>query len=453
MKLKLDLSKLKNISIKAKSRKPAKKMPGFLQKIKTKSQKSSSFSLSKKDFVLLTLLLIGLEGYGLYHYFLSPKWQELNSLQTRYTAEQLIAANFEKDMAQKDQYLENLKLLDYKFGALTKVIPHEIPQEEIILILNKLAKDRALEINGISLSTISFVSKQDYIAGKTSSSQTQDTPKLSTPTSLPPDSQTTPGSPSNNTENKAVPAKPKLVNDMVLVEDVDISFSGGYGALYNFMSDLEQSVRKIIVKEVSMTRAGGDLLKGQLKIQYVGYVTPDDKSTFSLDTLDVTGKDSPFQAYQGFEDNASAAIVSSSVQGQAPVKTSNPDFYLLLSTYDDNAPKIIFGDYTKNGTELYSNANANVKGKLTVSGDQDNMTYSYSLDGATQTKHGRLLVVEGKLRLEVISHARKNEQDKVSLTLDVDNKTNYPLEITVVSDDKQAPRFNLGTQLGSVTLK
>ncbi|AFQ43007.1 hypothetical protein [Desulfosporosinus meridiei] len=449
MKFKFDLSKLKNLRVSGKSKKSAKKMPGYLQKLKIKPQKSSSLSLSKKDFVLLTLLIIGFQGYGLYHFFLNPKWQEFSSLQTRYTAEQMIAANFEKDMAQKDHYLENLKLQDYKFNALTKVLPSEVPQEEIVLMLNKLSKERELEINGISLSDISFVSKQDFSAGKTILSQSQDNSKTSTTTNVAADSQNS-QSTSANMSGSSVPAK---ANDMVIVENIDIAFSGNYGSLYNFISDLEQSVRKIIIQEVSMTRAGGDLLKGQLKIQYIGYVSPDDKNTYTLDTPETSGKDSPFQAYAGFEENISAVTGSSSGQGQAPVKTSNPDFYLMLSTYDDNAPKIIMGDYTKNGTEVYSNANANVRGKLAVSGDEDNMTYSYSLDGAIQTKQGKLLIDGGKIHTEVIAHARKNEQDKVGLILDVDNKTNYPLEITVISDDKQAPRFSLGTQFGSVTLK
>jgi len=453
MKLKIDWSKLKSFGFKFKSLKSSKKRPSFLKKVKINRPKSSSLSLSKRDFILLALLILGFEGYGLYHFLLSPKWQEFSNLQTHYAAGQLIAANFEKDMAQKDQYLENLKLLDYKHSGLTKVIPNEIPQEEIVLILNKLAKDRELDINGISLSTISYVSKQDFAAGKASSGQPQNAGK--TPTNVSNDINASQGTLSTSAVNdsKASQAKPQLKSDMVLVEDVDISFSGNYGALYNFISDLEKSERRIIVKEVSMTRGTGDLLRGQLKVQYVGYVTPEDKSTYSLDTPPVSGKTSPFQAYLGFQDKGAASSVANSFQGPTPVKSYSPNFHLLLNTYDDSAPKIIMRDFNKNGTEIYSNANGIVNGKLVISGNQDSMTYSYSLGGTTQSKNAKLIIDGGKLLLEVISKARKNEQDMVGLTLDVDNKTDYPLEITVVNDDKQAPRFSLGTQLGSVTVK
>lgn len=452
MNLKIDLSKLRNLGLTLKSPKKSKKMPRLLQNVKNKRPKSSSLSLSKKDFILLSVLILGLEGYGLYHLVLDPKWQEFSKLKTSYAAKELIAANFEKDLAQKDQYQENLKLLDYKYSTLTKVIPHEIPQEEIVLILNKLAKDRELEINGIALSPISYVSKKDYETGKITSDH-QDGGKAVTTTSVTSDAKNGEGTSSTSTEEKKTPAKPQLANDMVIVEEVDIAFSGSYGALYNFLSDLEKSERKIIVKEVSMIRGTGDLLKGQVKVQYVGYVTTDDKSTYSLETPPVNGKISPFQAYLGFEDNVVASTEVPSGQGPAPVKTYNPNFYLLLNTNDDSAPKIIMGDYTKNGTELYSDSNSSVRGKISIIGNQDNMTYSYTLGGSTQTKNAKLVIDGGKIRFDVISKARKSEQDKVSLTLDVENKTDYPLEINVMNDDKQVPRFSLGSKLGSVTIK
>jgi len=454
MKLKIDLSKLKSLGSSLKSfelLKSSKKMPNFLKKVKIKRPKSSSLSLSKRDFILVGLLVLGLEGYGLFNMLLSPKWQAYSSSQARYAAEQIIATNFDKDIAKKSQYLENLKLLDYKLSVLTQEIPTEIPQEEILVTLNKLAKARELDIGGIAFGTISTVSKQDFAAGKTSSAQPQGASKVITPTNV--------ADTSTANDSKTSQAKPKLAGNMVLVEDVDLVFSGNYGALYNFISDLEKSDRKIIVIDVSLTRGDGNLLKGALKVQYVGYVTPEDKSTYTLETPSVSGKASPFLAYLGFEDKVAASTVStpgsvpSSALGPAPVKTYNPNFFLLLNTYDDSAPKIIMRDYNKNGTELYSNANGSVKGTLVISGNQEAMTYSYSLGGTTQNKKAKLMLDGGKLQLQVISKARKNEQDKVSMTLDVDNKTDYPLEITVMNDDKQAPRFSLGTQLGSVTVK
>lgn len=454
MKLKIDLSKLRNhkMSFKSpkllnllnslKSSKTANKLSNLSKKLKLKPSKSSKLSLSKRDFILVGLLVLGLEGYGLYSMFLSPKWIAYSSVKTHFVAQQLLVTNLEKDMAKKDQYLENLKLLDYKLRGLTREIPAEIPQEEIVLTLNKLAKTRELELGGIVFSTISTMSKQDFTAGKTSSATTKEA------------TGNTPASTPNDTTKTTIVA-PKVMGSMVLTENVDIAFSGSYGALYNFISDLEKSERKIMVKEVSMTRGAGSILKGTLKVQYVGYTNPEGESTYSLETPPVKGKVSPFLAFLGFEDNAAASSSSLSNAGPGPalVKTLDPNFYLLLNTYDDNAPKIIMGDYAKNGTELYSNTNDKVQGKISISGNLDKMTYSYSLGSSTKTKDAKLLLDGGKLRLDVISQQRKNDTDKVSITLDIDNKTDYPLEINVINDDKNAPRFNVGNKSGSVVVK
>ena len=467
MKLKVDLSKLKNLdsSVKSfkslklfKSLKSSKKLSSLLQKVtKIKHPKSSSFSLSKRDFILVGILVLGLEGYGFYDMLLNPQWQDYSSLQTRYAGEQIIATNFEKDMANKNQYLENLKLLAYKISVLTQEVPNEIPQEEIVLSLNKLAKASKLDIGGIALSAISTVSKQDFAAGKTSSAQPQNSGKVVTPTSVANDSKINQGTTSTSTtnESKSSQAKPKVVGNILLVEDVDLTFSGNYGALYNFISALEKSDRRIIVKEVSMVRGDGSLLKGALKVQYVGYTTPEDKSTYTLVTPSVSGKDSPFLAYPGFADNAAAGTGSQSVStvAPAPVKRSDPNFYLILNTYDDSAPKEILGDYVKDGTELYGNTNGTIKGKISITGNMDKMTYSYSLGSMTQTKEGKLMLDGGKLRLDVISQQRKNATDKVGITFDIVNQTDFPLEVNVFNDDKDAPRFSIGNKSGSVVVK
>lgn len=395
-----------------------------------------ALSISKREFILIGLLMLALEGYILLNFLLIPKWQQLSALQTHNNNQQTLAMNLEKDNAKKGQFQEEIKLLDYKLDKLTKELPPNVAQEDIIINLNKFANDRKLMINGIAFSDISTVSKEDFIAGKTGQAQNAGTGNSAAKAS--------------NTSTTSA----KIVGGIVLTEEISISFTGNYGALYNFMSDLEKSNRKIITKDITMTRGNENTLKGEIRVQYVGYKGQEDTGVFQLETPLIIGKSSPFLAYLGFEEKAATGTVSQGTSA-APVqvKTYDPNFYLILNTYEDNAPKVIMGDYTKTGTELYSNTNDTVKGKLIVSGNMDKMTYSYSIGGATQTKDAKLRMDGGKLRLDVISQPRKNTSDKVEITLDIDNKTDYPLEVKVINDDKNAPRFNIGTKSGSVLMK
>lgn len=56
------------------------------------------------------------------------------------------------------------------------------------------------------------------------------------------------------------------------------------------------------------------------------------------------------------------------------------------------------------------------------------------------------------MRLDVISQHRKNADDKVSLGLVIENKTDYPLVVNIINDDKNTPRFDLVNKSGSVTV-
>jgi len=398
------------------------KKPNFSLKRRNNFSIISNLNISKRDFILLGIFLLALEGYVLFSFLLIPKWQQYSNQHTHYNSQKTLAMSLEKDNANKAQYQETLSQSKFKLDRLTMELPPNVAQEDIVLSLNKLANDQKLSINTISFGNISSVSKEVFATGKI---------------------------PSGNTT-------PNNGGGIVLTEDIDIDFSGSYGALYNFMSSLEKSNRKIITNNITMTRGDGSILKGQLKIQFVGYKGPDDQGIFKLETPQTSGKSSPFLAYPGYDDKATGSPVASAstpAPTSAPVKTFDPNFYLILNTSDDNAPKVIMGVYTNAGSELYDNANGKVSGKLSISGNLDKMTYSYSLGGSTQTKEAKLVLDGGELRLHVSSQQRKNATDKVGIILDVDNKTDYPLEINVINDDKNDPRFSIGNKSGSVIIK
>lgn len=433
--LKLDLSSNKKLNLfRGKMLNPFKK--------KKLNLKGKHLTLSKREFILLGLLIFILEGYVLAHYLIIPKLQQLSSERTHYRGQQTLLINLNKDMANKNQFDEQLKLLDYKLNTLKAELPPNLTQEDIILNVNKYAGERQLMIKGITFTNVSMLSKQDFAAGKTPSAQSQNNGNNSAAAPTPP----------ANNSNTA----PQNSSGMVLVDDINIYFSGSYGALYNFISDLEKSERRILVKGITITKGDNNVLTGELAVEYLGYKGQDDNGNYQMEAPAINGKFDIFAAFGG-TNNAATPSPSPSpapTASAAPVKASNPNpnFYLILNTYDDNAPKVIMGDYTKDGTELYSNTNDKVKGKLTVSGSLGHFSYAYALGTMTQSKEGNLILDGGKLRLDVISQHRKNAGDKVSLGLVIENKTDYPLVVNIINDDKNTPRFNLVNKSGNVTV-
>ncbi|WP_425805715.1 hypothetical protein ACHOLT_03100 [Desulfitobacterium sp. Sab5] len=427
--LKLDLSSNKKLNLlRGKKLNPFKK--------KKINLKGKHLLLSKREFILLGLLIFILEGYVLAHYLIIPKWQQLSSERTHYRAQQTLLMNLNKDMANKNQFDEQLKLLDYKLNTLRAELPSNLTQEDIILNVNKYAGERQLMIKGITFTNVSMLSKQDFAAGKTPSAQSQNNGNNSAAAPTPP----------ANNSNTA----PQNASGMVLVDDINIYFSGSYEALYNFISDLEKNERRILVRGITITKGDNNALTGELAVEYLGYKGQDDNSNYQMETPAINGKFDIFAAFGGINNAAAPAPTASA----APVKASNPNpnFYLILNTYDDNAPKVIMGDYTKDGTELYSNTNDKVSGKLTVSGSLGHFSYVYALGTTTQSKEGNLILDGGKLRFDVISQHRKSAGDKVSLDMMVENNTDYPLVVNIINDDKDTPRFNLVNKSGNVTV-
>lgn len=416
-------------------------------KVKPKRRK---LNLSNREFILVAALIIVVEIYVLAHYWIIPKWQKINAQNVHYHSQQMVLNNLIKDMENKDTFDEELKLLDYKLNTLKEELPANLVQEDILLNVNKVAGDRKLTIKGITFTNVATVSKQDFAAGKTTSASAQNTGNNNAaspapaPAPTPASTSPAPASPSPNSGNSAAPNAP----GMILVDDINISFAGSYESLYNFISDLEKSNRRILIKGITIAKGDNNTLTGELAVEYLGYKDPDDQGNYQMETPQIKGKFNIFAAFSGAANAAPAAPASS----PAPAKTSPPSFYLILNTYDDNAPKVIIGDFTKDGTELYSNTNDTINGKLTVSGGEGHFSYTYALGKTSQSKQENLLLDGGKLRLDVISQHHKNSEDKVGIDFAIENKTDYPLVVNVINDDKDNPRFKMTNSSGSVTV-
>lgn len=412
--------------------------------------KRKNLNLSNREFIFVAALIIVVEIYALANYWIIPKWQKINAQTVHYHSQQMVLNNLIKDTENKNTFDEELKLLDYKLDTLKGELPANLVQEDILLNVNKVAGDRKLTIKGITFTNVATVSKQDFAAGKTTSAPAQNggnnNAASPAPAPTPTPTSPAPASPPANNGNSLAPN----ASGMLLVDDINISFAGSYESLYNFISDLEKSNRRILIKGITIAKGDNNALTGELAVEYLGYKDPDDQGSFQMETPQIKGKFDIFAAFGGAANTAPAALASRPTP--APVKTSNPSFYLILNTYDDNAPKVIIGDFTKDGTELYSNTNDTINGQLTVSGSEGHFSYTYALGKTSQSKEENLILDGGKLRLDVISQHHKNGDDKVGIDFAVTNQTNYPLVVNVINDDKDNPRFKMTNTSGSVTV-
>jgi len=140
---------------------------------------------------------------------------------------------------------------------------------------------------------------------------------------------------------------------------------------------------------------------------------------------------------------------------RAPISSDiNPDFYIVLNTYINQAQKQILGDYIEVAGEISSNNNSRIIGKIIISGSWPNISYSYYFSDPQYSRSASdmsISIIEGNMWLRVVSSGRVSQTlDLVGLTLDIENNSSYPLKINVQNDDKYTPRFVLGETVGEI---
>jgi len=135
-------------------------------------------------------------------------------------------------------------------------------------------------------------------------------------------------------------------------------------------------------------------------------------------------KDDIFKAYPGFIEE------SSSNAGNMEKALKNPDFIAYINSYDDNAPKVIIGQYSKPETEIYFNANADTNISVAISGKNGRYKYSYTL--GKLTREDEFITSSPYLLFHVVSQPIKNSEDKVRANISIKNESDRVFKVVRV---------------------
>jgi len=369
--------------------------------------KNARKRLTKREFFMLTGLALLLEVFSLANYFLIPKWNEYQDTVNTLKNNNSILEFLEKEYARKSTFDEELSFLQYQYNKLHESLPTYVRQEDIILTVWNFAEESNMYLGNMSFGTLNTVAAPE--AADLSAAG-----------------------------DKAI----------VLTQEITLNFSGSYASLYKFLRLVENSTKMITMKELSLARIDNIDVKGTMKLQFNGYLDEGEKSDFQIIVPESAKKLSPFEAYDNYGHEDKDAKGEETIQ-----KIIDPDFYILINNFDDNAPKIIVGEYPRAESEIYSNSNDTIKGKITISGEEGNYSYSYTLGNETRTlEKWDKIFPDGVIRIEVVSQKRKSNEDNVKLEFDIENKTDKVMNVNIRVDDSVNPRFEVGSTVGDVVI-
>ncbi|MDR1440111.1 MAG: hypothetical protein LBJ10_08925 [Clostridiales bacterium] len=234
------------------------------------------------------------------------------------------------------------------------------------------------------------------------------------------------------------------------VQSVLVSFVSEAHTIGGFLRAVEEGAGNARIKTLTAAREQEGVIKGAIGLEYVSLSADAEAAESGMYAPQPHGsKESLFQKYEGYvEEGVDPTILLVSSEDDI-----DPNFYMILNQSSSNDTKITLGVFPRTETAIYFNANNAARAKLSISGDADQLEYTYTLGTSARTERRRLEAVDGKLRLDVISHPLADDDDKVAILLDVENGTGIPLEIRVRNDDVLNPRFHLGETSGDVSVR
>lgn len=367
-------------------------------------------TMSPRDTILLFILgIVAVLVLG-FNYLIIPKYKIMKS---NYDIASNLSTEY-KNLKTQNNNINQLKSrydeVKYNKDRMELQIPAFNSQAHSILSLESEAKVCNLKIGSMSFEEVSLVPKEQFL----SENPQQD----------------------NNT------GEVTQVNGNVVVNSImSIGFQGNYTEVYKFLKKLEENDRKYYVKGLSLNVGESSSLIGNMKLQIISYINVNNETNPNINIPQYNGKFDMFSGTNGAETvNKSNSYYS-------------PDIVLRLNPFNYEGPKVIFSEYGKFDKELYDNSLKNIKGTLSIEKKDANCTIKYTLGNRSKTIQKKINPKDGTIKLDVLSTPRISIDDVMGISLAVDNKTPFSLEINVVNDDLDRPKFNISTQAENIHVK
>lgn len=373
-------------------------------------------SLSRREFLLVVIMIIAIEGYLLYAYLVKPAYNEYMASVLELTNSLVTLNTLKSDYERKGEMEQEILKLEGELEEIQKQLPAFLSQEEVVLSVEDLSANSGIQVKILGLSGVGLPLK-----------------------AIPADTEVTAQNPIS-----AAPV-PMFVDQLVT-----LNFEGEYTQMYSFLKSVETSLRKMSAKGLSISIDQSGKIGGNINLSYPSLWDENvGQKPYVMDPApSFAGKGNMFDKYIGYSE-----IITNAASGSGQQAAITPDFYLRVNSYLNNSAKVFISNSYNTNSEARYDGNDVTRASMTINGGNGLYTYRYSLgnfnvDGSRQTE-----IKDGKIRLEVLVQSRRSDDDNVGLILDLVNNTDVPVEITVKGDDLSNPRFIIGNTVGNVIVK
>jgi len=393
--------------------------------------------LSKREKVLIFILIIAVIGYAAYKFLPSTELFNLDALKEENNQKSELYDTMSQNILLKSKYEEKVQTLSDEINNLNVI--SDIQQENVIVFLNNYFTNNNIDANNISF-TDATVIPMSHIA-------VPGEPKVKS--SLETIMGDINGDSSNGTaanvtaedtksEQAAAPkeeaAQPTLTARSI---SVSIAFESTYGDIIKFVDSIQNNAVDISITNVNTISPGGDVLQGTMILNFYGVPKLDifieDNEEWLWKDLVIYGKRNPF-------------LVDGSVAAFSNVG-SGFDLYMSVLPESSDLPSIMVGETSDRERTSYIYEDSNIIENVTFQFKIENGKYYYNYSTKTSSYPAGgawnefVPVASDAVNIKIYSSARNSKTDSAGANIAVFNTTKLKIRFDVEDDDKNNPRI------------
>ncbi|MBU3147018.1 hypothetical protein, partial [Clostridium sp. CF012] len=246
--------------------------------------------VTKREQVLIGVLLIVLLCYGFYNFVYmkqNQKITELKASKDSYSQKwNLAKSKITSENERKEQY----KNLNSKIFNATGMLFPSLEQEKIIVVLDKMIKDSNLQADVLAFSE---VNSGNNLVDTTKTVNNEDKNKNTTN-----ELDKLVNDFNGTSKNETTSTASKSANDSRIIGaykmEVTLKFKGVYDELISFIEQVEDYDKKIIIKSITLTGAEGSGVSGNLILEFYGVPKLNNNDDFKWNYKKPIGSENPF---------------------------------------------------------------------------------------------------------------------------------------------------------------
>lgn len=429
--------------------------------------------VTKREQVLIGVLLIVLLGYSFYRFVYTKQIQKITELKASRDTYSQKWEQAKVKIASEDKRKKQYESLNSKILIKTDKLFPEIKQEEIIVTLDKMLEESNLEADVLDFLAVSS-EKKPVATDNTSINELEKLVSEFNGTTIKDASGKT-----TNTDNLQVSSPYKM--------QLTLNFKGSYDELIAFIEKVELYNKKIIINNIKINETDGSDIEGSIGMDFNGVPKLNDNNEFKWDFKDPSGKGDPFLgSYNSLQGNKEIVTnettnnpVTNNNQVNNPVNnpvnnqvnnptnnsTNNPvnndvksDFVLRANPITADSKTVTIGtskDETKQ-SYIYSHNKKTelVEFVFTKTGKE----YFYKYKTSTKSYPGNFnntvkFVPNGKdITLDIFSQKRGLDSDLSGADIEITNDTDKSLVVSILGDDKKKPRVKITREKGDISV-